>query len=138
MTASKIISVAKISMDEFGFCRMELDSSNHKTIGIKEANEICEALYAVCNGKKYKHLIDMRNFYGTIEPGTREVLRHHPQMLAVRAAGAMVVNNLAHKLIGNFFMRFDKPPYPYNVFMDYDEAVKWLKSIEVFEHYYSN
>ena len=138
MTKPKITSIAKISIDEFGFCRIHMDSSRQDEFGIDEANEMCEAAYEICKGKKHKHLIDMRNFHGVVEPGTREALRNNEKLIAVRAAGVMVVSNLAHKLIGNFFMRFNRPPYPYNVFSDYDEAVKWLQSIQVSDKIYSN
>lgn len=43
------------------------------------------------------------------------------------AASAVVVTNLAYKLIANFYMQFNKPLRPYKVFSNTGEAVEWLK-----------
>ena len=45
-------------------------------------------------------------------------------------ATAMVVNNLAYKLICNFYLKFNKPKRPYQVFSKEDIATKWLKSFD--------
>lgn len=41
-------------------------------------------------------------------------------------ASAVVVNNLAYKLIANFYLNFNKPKRPYKVFSKREDAVKWL------------
>lgn len=46
-------------------------------------------------------------------------------------ATAVVVDTLAYKLIANFYLKFNKPKRPYKVFSKEDEAIKWLKSIEL-------
>ena len=45
-------------------------------------------------------------------------------------ATAMVVNNLAYKLICNFYLKFNQPKRPFQVFSREDEATKWLKKFE--------
>lgn len=42
------------------------------------------------------------------------------------ASYAIIANNLAYKLVANFFLRVTKPKAPYKVFSDFDEAVEWL------------
>lgn len=44
-------------------------------------------------------------------------------------ASAVVVDNLAYKLIANFYLKFNKPKRPYKVFSNKSEAVLWLKTI---------
>lgn len=46
-------------------------------------------------------------------------------------ASAVVVDTLAYKLIANFYLKFNKPKRPYRVFSKEEEAIKWLKSIEL-------
>ncbi|TNE55874.1 MAG: hypothetical protein EP338_01865 [Bacteroidetes bacterium] len=41
-------------------------------------------------------------------------------------ADALVVNNLAHKLLANFYMRFNKPVKPTRIFNKREQALKWL------------
>jgi hypothetical protein len=36
------------------------------------------------------------------------------------------VRTLAHKLISEFYYKFNKPEQPYKVFTDFDEGIKWL------------
>jgi hypothetical protein len=43
------------------------------------------------------------------------------------AASAVVVTNLAYKLIASFYMQFNKPLRPYKVFSNKGEAAEWLK-----------
>jgi hypothetical protein len=42
-----------------------------------------------------------------------------------KICNAVVVNSLAHKLIANFYFKFNKPSYPFKVFNKMDEAEKW-------------
>jgi len=46
-------------------------------------------------------------------------------------ATAVVVNTLPYKLIANFYLKFNKPKRPYKVFSKEEDAIKWLKSIEL-------
>lgn len=42
-------------------------------------------------------------------------------------ASAVVVDNLAYKMIANFYLAFNKPKRPYKVFSKREEAIQWLK-----------
>ncbi len=46
-------------------------------------------------------------------------------------ASAVIVNNLAYKLIANFYIRFNKPKRPFKSFSNEKEAVTWLKSFKM-------
>lgn len=46
-------------------------------------------------------------------------------------ASAVVVNTLAYKLIANFYLKFNKPKRPYKVFSNEQDAVKWLKTLNL-------
>jgi hypothetical protein len=45
------------------------------------------------------------------------------------SASAVIVNNLAYKLIANFYMQFNKPKRPYKVFSNEIDGINWLKSL---------
>ncbi len=38
------------------------------------------------------------------------------------------VNNLAYKIIADFYMKFNKPKNPYKVFNKFENGVKWLQT----------
>jgi len=42
-------------------------------------------------------------------------------------ASAVIVNNLAYKLVANFYLQFNKPKRPYKVFSNKSDALEWLK-----------
>lgn len=122
-------SVGYAWKDENGFCRIRLTGGTDKQLGVAEMMELCDAAYDICEGKLHKHLIDARGVYGAVLPGAREELRKNEKMNACRSAAAMIANSLANKLIMQFFIQFNKPPYPYRVFEKEDEAELWLKSL---------
>jgi hypothetical protein len=44
------------------------------------------------------------------------------------SADAYITTYLGHKIIGNFYLKFNKPGRPTRVFTKEDEAVEWLKT----------
>lgn len=46
-------------------------------------------------------------------------------------ASAIIVTNLAYKLIANFYLKFNKPKRPYKVFDNEQAAIEWLNSIDL-------
>jgi hypothetical protein len=43
-------------------------------------------------------------------------------------ASAVIARNTAYQLIANFYIKFNKPKYPYKVFKNHEEALNWLKT----------
>lgn len=41
---------------------------------------------------------------------------------------AIVVRNLAQKIIADYYYKFNKPPDPYKVFKSFDDGIDWLRS----------
>lgn len=41
-------------------------------------------------------------------------------------AMAVIVDNIAYAMIGNFYLKFNKPKRPYKVFKNRKEALEWL------------
>lgn len=42
-----------------------------------------------------------------------------------KVCNAIMVTRLAHKLLANFYFKFNKPSYPFKVFTSMGEAEKW-------------
>ncbi len=45
-----------------------------------------------------------------------------------RVAEAVIIRSLSVRILGNFFLRFNKPGVPTRLFEDYDEAMSWLRA----------
>ncbi len=46
------------------------------------------------------------------------------------AASAIVCNTLAHRILGNFFIKIQRPPRPTRMFKDLDSAIAWIENID--------
>ena len=46
-----------------------------------------------------------------------------------RLCTAVVVNSLAHKMVANFYLKFNKPAIPFKVFHQMNDAEKWCLEI---------
>jgi hypothetical protein len=44
-------------------------------------------------------------------------------------ASAVIISNLASRIIANFFIKMNKPKIPHKLFGTVEEAAKWLKSL---------
>ena len=45
-------------------------------------------------------------------------------------ADAYIIKSLALKIMGNFYLKVDRPPVPTRLFKDFESALEWLESIE--------
>jgi hypothetical protein len=43
------------------------------------------------------------------------------------AALAVIINNPVTRIMGNFFLKFHQPQYPFRFFTSVDEATNWIK-----------
>jgi hypothetical protein len=83
-----------------------------------------EIAIRLTGGQKYRSLVTMEDnvsltsearAVGASEQSTRPLI-----------AQAIVVSSLATRLLGNFFIRFNKPPNPTRIFSNTNDALDWL------------
>ena len=53
-------------------------------------------------------------------------------------ASALIVNNIAQKLMADFYYKFDPPKNPLKVFKKFDRGLEWLKSLPCYKDLPSN
>ncbi|MBS1638215.1 MAG: hypothetical protein JST26_20040 [Bacteroidetes bacterium] len=70
-------------------------------------------------------LFETRGFV-SISKESRELVASK-EMAKESCATALLVENMAMKIFGNFFIRFDRPPRPTKLFTDRAEAIAWCK-----------
>jgi hypothetical protein len=95
---------------------------------IDNALEIFEAVYIIGKGKKFPTLISI-NKYMNIESDVRK-LWAASSVNKYSYAEAMVLNNIANKLIGNFYIQINKPTVPTQIFTQEKEAIEWLREFK--------
>lgn len=77
------------------------------------------------NNKKTPVLSDSRHLGFTCKE-VREFYAQ-PKLAEHISAMAILIESLPGRLLGNFFIKFNNPPYPVKVFNSEQEAICWLK-----------
>lgn len=83
-----------------------------------------DVLMELTAGEKYPAIYEAGE-YVTVGSAARqhaaEIEHKTPTLCKV-----VYVNTLAHKIIAEFYSRFNKPKQPYRVFSDFDDGIRWL------------
>ena len=63
--------------------------------------------------------------FSEMEPELRE-WASQPNETGYTYVDAIVITNLAQKLIANFYLKFNKPPRPTKIFLHTKDALDWI------------
>ena len=116
------ITVGKLSVYE-GIIRLQLN--DRADIEVHHIDEIYKANQKLSEGSKYSLLVIIGK-YTNVSPEARE-LAANKELSKNRTSLAFVTDSLAHKLVVNFFIKFNRPSTPTKLFTDEEEAIRWLK-----------
>ena len=121
---SKDIGHSSVHLRKDGI--VQVNFGENIDIDLKEAVEIVDAIGELTEGKKAPIL----NIAGKSTSATSAAREYSatPFGLKYTLADAYVVTNLAQKILGNFYVGFNKPTVPTRIFDDVEKAVEWLKS----------
>ena len=124
---TEVTRIAKIWQGEEGIVR-GVGSLNSIEATITDAMEICSAIFKVSEGKKRPLLVDIKN----VKSATRETREYFAGDEAARIieAMALLIGSPVGRMIGNFFLRINKPIYPTKLFTSENEAIEWLKGLK--------
>lgn len=78
------------------------------------------------NGKPYVVLV-VSEPYSTITQDALQLIASR-QFQQLTKAKALLVTNLPHRIIGNFYMKLKRPAIKTKLFNDRDKAMVWLRS----------
>lgn len=78
------------------------------------------------NQRKAPLLITLDQF--AIPPIETRVFWAKKESAPYASADAYVATNFGHKLIGDFYLRFNKPGRPTKIFKTQDAAIEWLRT----------
>jgi len=94
-------------------------------VGFEDAKEIGIANAKAAGGKKVVSLIDARKVKSAVREARKFGVRDETE--TTRVATAILVDSPISRVIGNFFINIDKPPYPTRLFTTETKAIDWLK-----------
>ncbi|HET6226346.1 MAG TPA: hypothetical protein VFF27_08710 [Bacteroidia bacterium] len=96
-------------------------------IELENAHQNQEAVKQLTNNEKHLLIVDARSVDVYVSKEARaysaEFKQNDPCI-----AKAFIINSTANRLIGNFYINFNKPKVPTKLFSNEEKAVEWLKS----------
>jgi hypothetical protein len=96
-------------------------------LDIEDVQEMRRVYLKFSNNESFAILLDAtENFSLTSEART---LLASKEYTVKRIAAAFVTKSLANQLVGNFFIKFNKPATPTKMFTDEEHAFKWLVAL---------
>ena len=121
------------------FCELFLRQDNILQINIFGSQDIFQNEVKIMvteslkltNGIPYPVIIFVGEFC-TFSKDAREYSASEPGKLACTAE-AYVINNYGHNMIGNFYMKINKPVKPVKFFFAENLAIKWLRDYMVIQ-----
>lgn len=120
---------------DFSFASVELLANGivrvlffgDQSIGVPESREVNNAIGRLSGGKPARVLI-MSQPDTVFEFGARE-FSSSAEGQQFTLGDALVIHSLPHKLLANFYLKFDKPPKPSKAFDNEADATAWLLSL---------
>ena len=122
VTKKSETEAAQISVCSDGIIRvmfkkkMEVNASHFK--------KLFESYNNLVEGNKYAFIYYAEDSSVTVTDDGRNYAKNEEYSFP-KICNAVIVSNLAHKLIANFYFKFNKPHYPFKVFNKMREAEKW-------------
>ena len=114
---------AKVMWDNEGFVRAVINP--RAEITLKGVKEITEARAEVSGNRKHAMLVDIGSIRYASSEGRR--FAANSEVSNITTAIALLIGSPVSKVIGNFFIGLNKPPFPVKLFNVEEEAVAWLK-----------
>ncbi len=116
--------IATVFLDDDGI--LKVCQYDHVDASLEDLVEINNYSLALCGGKKVPVLNDIRGIK-SVEREARQ-FPSHPDVVRLSKACALLVSSPVSRVIGNFFLGFNKPPYPVKLFSSEEKALEWLKN----------
>jgi hypothetical protein len=93
-------------------------------LDVKLQLEILDVFIKVCGSKKHPFIFEAAE-YVTITKEARDNATSLED-LSPLSMSAVIVQNIAYKLISDFYLKINKPKAPYKVFKNFEDGIDWL------------
>jgi hypothetical protein len=92
---------------------------------LADARENDDAVVSLAGGRRLPMLLDIRASRGLDREARQYYVR--PEAAGQLTAVAMLIDSQIGRILGNFFMTVNKPPFPLRLFTAEADALVWLK-----------
>jgi len=98
--------------------------------GLEHAIRHTEVLESLNGGSPVHLIIDFRNIDIAFSSEAREHFAHSEGHSSVRTSQAIILSGLAHKIVANFYIKFNKPSCPARIFSNPEDAMLWVAKLK--------
>ena len=104
---------------------VQLNTADDAYFTIKEAREFIAALRSITRGVPHP-VLKVPGTHANVDKDSR-IFMASGEALQYSVAEAVLIRNMAQRIIGNFYLKFDRPKKPVRLFDNMPEAEAWLK-----------
>lgn len=122
ITKKSETDAAQVHLGSDGMMRVMF--KHKKEVNEDAFRELFKVFNELSNGKAYAYIYYAEDTSVTVSEDGRRFAKEE-EFSFPKICNAVVVTNLAHKLLANFYLRFNKPSYPFKVFSKKEDAEKW-------------
>ena len=116
---------ADVILEKENFIRIEIyEKAELDLAAIKEINKAKRSLI----GNKFHTVLFIPGLQASISREARE-FSASKEVVKNAIAKAILAKNFSHRLIGNFFLKINKPAHPTSIFSTETDAVQWLQKM---------
>ncbi|MDZ4752603.1 MAG: hypothetical protein SGI87_13380 [Flavobacteriales bacterium] len=122
-------STAIISLRDDGIIRFQFHKN--AVVDINAAFDYVKIIRELSHGIPRAFLLDTRDTFSNHTSEARQYMGRNAEALEFRIADAILVNSLPLRIVGNFYMKFDTPLHPVQIFKQEADAITWLESVQL-------
>jgi hypothetical protein len=100
-------------------------------IDLKAAKKHTAAIKELCTGEGCHVILDFRNSTASFTDEARNWFACSEEHSLIRLSQAILVKPLAHKIVANFYINFNRPNCPVKIFEKEHRAIQWTQSLLV-------
>jgi hypothetical protein len=124
----------KIKMTLYSNGIMHVLFKKDALVELEDVREVVDWVESIGSGRKYANLMEAES-NSEVDAEARAFAASNNQNQFTIADG-MVMTSQAHKILSNFYLKFNKPVKPTKVFTSRAKAIQWL--LKQKELYYKN
>jgi len=96
-------------------------------LDVSFARKQTERVNKICKGEPHHIISDFSDTAINFSAEAREFFATNESHYKLRLSQVIIIKSLAHKLVANFYKRFNKPKSPTVIVSSLDQAIKWIK-----------
>jgi len=97
---------------------------------LEDAKRHSEALEKLDPKEGHHVVVDFRGVEPRFTNEAREYFARNRSHSSLRKSQALVIDGLAHRIVANFYMKFNKPDCPVKIFEKPEDAMEWSQSLD--------